>query len=109
MNKANIRYSRTPRGRRGKGREEGSEGTRTSLVARVGTPREGSTWFLGPGEPRYHFLAATQDLAEERERLANVGGIMRRDLGLEECGEGIQSLDFLLEATGQEVRVEAER
>lgn len=34
---------------------------------------------------------------------------MRRDLGLEEGGEGIQSLDFLLEATGQEVRVEAER
>lgn len=29
---------------------------------------------------------------------------MRRGLSLEEGGEGIQSLDFLLEATGQEVR-----
>lgn len=65
--------------------------------------------FLGPGEPRYHCLPATQDLAEERERLTNAGGSMRWDLGLEEGGEGIQSLDFLLEATGQEVRVEAER
>lgn len=36
--------------------------------------------------------------------------VREQDLGLEEeGGEGIHNLDFLLEATGQEARVEVER
>lgn len=99
------------KGKRKVGRKRGSKGTRSSLLANVGTSREGFTLFLGPRDPRYHSFAATQDLAKKTERLTHTGGeSMRTGSWLEEeGGEGIQSLHFLLEAPGQEVRVEAER
>lgn len=50
---------------------------RTSLPARVGTSKVGFTLFLGRRDPRCHFLAAMQDLAEKTERLTHAGGSMR--------------------------------
>lgn len=62
------------KGKRKEGRKRGNKGTRSSLLAKVGTSREGFTLFLGPRDPRYHCLAATQDLAKKTERLTNARG-----------------------------------
>lgn len=76
----------------------------------MGTPREGFILLLGPRDCRYHFLAAIRDSAKKRwDDKCQRRKYENRILAGGRRGEGIQSLDFLLEAAGQEVRVEAER